>query len=33
MEKEEDIISCAIYPGSTRFLEERLAKKLNVDVS
>jgi len=33
MEKEEDIISCAIYPQVTpKFLEERMAKKLKVDV-
>ena len=33
MEKEEDIISCAIYPQvAPKFLEERMAKKLNVDV-
>jgi oxaloacetate decarboxylase alpha subunit len=33
MEKEEDIISCAIYPQvAPKFLEERMAKKLNVDI-
>lgn len=34
MEKEEDIISCAIYPQvAPKFLEERMAKKLHVDVA
>ena len=33
MEKEEDIISCAIYPQvAPKFLEERMAKKLKVDI-
>lgn len=33
MEKEEDVISCAIYPQvAPDFLEERMAKKLKVDV-
>lgn len=33
MEKEEDIISCAIYPQvAPKFLEERMAKKLQVDI-
>lgn len=33
MEKEEDIISCAIYPQvAPKFLEERMAKKLKIDI-
>jgi oxaloacetate decarboxylase alpha subunit len=33
MEKEEDIISNALYPQvAPKFLEERMAKKLKVDV-
>ena len=33
MEKDEDIISCAIYPQvAPKFLEERMAKKLKIDV-
>ena len=33
MEKEEDIISAAIYPQvAPKFLEERMAKKLKVDI-
>lgn len=33
MEKEEDIISVALYPQvATKFLEERMAKKLKVDI-
>lgn len=33
MEKEEDIISCAIYPQvAPKFLEERMAGKLKVDL-
>ncbi len=33
MEKEEDIISAAIYPQvAPKFLEERMAKKINVDI-
>jgi oxaloacetate decarboxylase alpha subunit len=32
MEKEEDIISCALYPQvAPKFLEERMAGKLKVD--
>jgi oxaloacetate decarboxylase alpha subunit len=33
MEKEEDIISCAIYPQvAPKFLEERMAGKTKVDL-
>jgi oxaloacetate decarboxylase alpha subunit len=33
MEKEEDIISCALYPQvAPKFLEERMAKKLKIDL-
>ncbi|MCL6638216.1 MAG: pyruvate carboxylase subunit B [Firmicutes bacterium] len=33
MEKEEDIISCALYPQiAPKFLEERLARKLKIDL-
>ncbi|MHB1041275.1 MAG: pyruvate carboxylase subunit B [Eubacteriales bacterium] len=33
MEKEEDIISCALYPQvAPKFLEERMAKKIKVDL-
>jgi len=33
MEKEEDIISCALYPQvAPKFLEDRMAKKLKIDL-
>lgn len=33
MEKEEDIISCALYPQvAPKFLEERMSKKLKIDL-